>query len=149
MGLVSDIQTIVTGLYPDSNYKLLSEFSANEEAFFIEPDKVLIVFNNNIRKNSEIKQNNNVIKDTSIKLFVLKQDTDDNTDLESEQLRADCEIIADRIAVNIYQTLEVRPSGNQKYIIDPEFNAFASDFTGVTLQMDVNYNEIVNFNKPE
>lgn len=146
MSLIQDIKTISQNLYPDATYRLLSEFNTNEDIFFLESSELpIIVLNNKIIKNAEIKQNNNVIKDTRIQMYILKQDLDDYTDDQSEELRAACEVIADRIAVNIYQLLPVRPTGNQRYTVDPEFNAFASDLTGVTLNMNINYNEVVNF----
>jgi hypothetical protein len=146
MSLINDIAEIVADLYPDSNFKFLSEFRTNEEAFFSEISEMpLIVLNNNILKNAEIKQNNNVIKDTRIEIYILKLDDNSYDEKQRENLRSECEIVGDRIAVNIYQKLNVRPAGNQKYILNPEFNAFASNMTGVRLQMNVNYNEIINF----
>jgi len=150
MGLISDITNIATGLYPDSTFKLLSKFETEIESFYAEETELpYIILNNKLSKTGEIKQNNNVIKDTRIVILILKLDSEYNTDAQSEQLRADCEAVADRLAVNIYQELEVRPSGNQRYKVDPEFNLFASNLTGVSLDMNINYNEIVNFNKPE
>ena len=64
-------------------------------------------------------------------------------------IHAVIETYADRIAVNIYQLTEVRPLNRQKYRTDPLFHVFNTNLTGVTLDMQVNYNEIVNFNKPE
>lgn len=148
MSLITDIETIITGLYPDATFTLSSKFKANYESFLTKTEKLpLIVLNNEIPKDNEIKINNNVLKNTRIVIMVLNLDSVDNSDLESEAIRAAAELKADRIAVNIYQEIEVRPSTRQKYKCTPEFHVFNSNLTGVTLDMNVNYNEIVNFLK--
>jgi len=149
MSLITDIETIITGLYPDATFTLSSKFKANYESFLTETANLpLIVLNNEISKDNEIQVNNNVLKNTRIVIMVLNLDSVDNSDLESEDIRAAMETHADRIAVNIYQEIEVRPTARQRYKCIPEFHIFNSNLTGVTLDMNVNYNEIVNFLKP-
>ena len=149
MSLITDIQTIIKGLYPDATYTLSSKFKANVQSFIMETTEFpLIILNNEIAKNNEININNNILKDTGIKIMILSPDDVDNTDAQSEDIRQAMEDHADRIAVNIYQLLEVRPLSRQKYRTDPLFHVFNTNLTGVTLDMQVNYNEIVNFNKP-
>ena len=146
MSLNSQIRTICETINPDDIFLFSSKFRANVQAHTTSAiDKYLIILDNELSKNSEIKKNNNVIKDTKIVISVLTLDKQDNTDQQSEDIRAACETIADRIAANIYQLIEVRPNGNQKYKIIPMFHVFASGLTGVAMEMQVNYNEIVNF----
>ena len=80
-------------------------------------------------------------------MYFLNKDDANNTDQESEVIRQAMEDMADRVAVNIYQLEEVRPSGNQTYRIAPLFHQFGTDLTGVELEMSVNYNSIVGFCK--
>jgi hypothetical protein len=149
MCLITDISTIITGLYPDATFTLSSKFKANYESFLTEAANLpLIVLNNEIPKDNEIKVNNNVLKNTRIAILVLSLDSVENSDSESEAIRAEMELYADRIAANIYQEIEVRPTGRQKYKCTPEFHVFNSNLTGVALDMNVNFNEIVNFLKP-
>jgi len=146
MSLITDITSIITQLLPDATLVLSSKFSANYTAYFTETTELpLIVLDNELSKNSEIKKNNNVLKDTRILISFLGLDSTDNTDTQSEAIRAAMEIHADRVAVNLYQLLPVRPIGNQKYKLTPMFHVFSSNMTGVALEMFVNYNEIVNF----
>lgn len=149
MSLVTDINTIVTGLYPASTYILSSKFKANLKSFSVQLAALpLIILDNELTKETEIKRNNNLIKSTRIVISVLNSDVSDNSDAESESIREACELIADRIAVNIYQLPEVRPSGAQKYKLTPAFHVFTTNLTGVILDMQVNYNLIVEFCKP-
>lgn len=150
MSLVTDINTIVTGLYPDSIYILSSKFKANLKSFSIPTSGLpLIILDNELSKDTEIRRNNNLVKTTRIVISVLNKDVSDNSDLESEAIRQACEDIADRIAVNIYQLTDVRPAIPQKYRLTPAFHAFNTNLTGVILDMNVNYNEVVEFCKPQ
>lgn len=150
MSLITDIEAIVTGLYPDSTFILSSKFKANLKSFSIQSTELpLIVLDNELSKESEIKRNNNLIKSTRIVISVLDKDVSDNSDLESEAIREACEVIADRLAVNIYQILEVRPAGLQKYKLTPAFHVFTTNLTGVILDINVNYNQVVEFCKPQ
>jgi hypothetical protein len=149
MSLISDISTIVTGLYPDATYLLSSKFQANVTAYLTDTtDLTLIILDNELPNQAEIKKNNNVIKDQKIIISFLSLDSTDNTDLQSEAIRAAMEAMADRVAVNIFQLLPVRPAGNQKYKTTPLFHVFSSNMTGVALEMQVNYNTIIEFCKP-
>lgn len=149
MSLITDTSTIIQELYPDATFVLSSKFKANYQSFLTDTtDFPLIVLNNEITKDNEIKINNNVIKNTRLVIMILKLDKFDNTGTQSEALRAACEVIADRIAANVYQLTEVRPATRQRYKVTPEFHVFNTDLTGVTLDMNVNYNETINFNKP-
>jgi len=147
MGLITDISTIITALYPDSYYTLSSKFNANVQSTLSAiTDYPFIILDNELSKSAEIKKNNNIQKDTKILISFLNIDSLDNTDAQSQAIQEACEAMADRVAVNIYQELPVRPNGNQKYKITPMFHVFASNLTGVALEMYVNYNSIVNFN---
>lgn len=146
MSLITDIGTIITEMYPDATYLLSSKFHANLQSVLKDTtDFPLIILDNELSKNAEIKKNNNTIKDTRIVISVLKLDDLDNTDLQSETLRQSCESIADRIAAVIYQLIPVRPRDNQKYILTPLFHVFSTNLTGVALEMRVNYNELTRF----
>lgn len=105
----------------------------------------LIILNNELPKEPEIKKNNNVHKNSRIIVSFLNVDSPDNTDLQSETIRSDMENMADLLAVKIYQLIECRPEGNQRYKLTPLFHQFASDLTGVNLEMNVIEQVIVNF----
>lgn len=148
MSLVSNITTIVNTLYPDSQFVLSSKFNANIDSYLVEIDKLpIIILDNELSKQVEIKKNNNIIKDTKILISIFFLDSVDNTDAQSQVLQEQAELIADRIANNIYQLENVRPNGNQKYKITPLFHFFSSNMTGVALEMNVNYNQIINICK--
>lgn len=146
MSLITQIQAIITSVAPDATSILSSKFNANYQSFNIDSaDLPLIVLDNEIPKNSEIKKNNNVIKDARILITFLVLDSNDNTDAQSQALTDSMEALADLVTVRIYQELEVRPSGNQKYKITPMYRVFNTMLTGVSLDMQVSYNSIVNF----
>ena len=146
MGLITDISTIITELYPASTFTLSSKFNANYASFIASLTEFpLIVLDNELPKNSDIKKNNNVIKDTKILISFLNLDSLDNTDAQSQVIQEAMETLADQTAAKIYQLLPVRPSGNQKYKITPLFHVHTSNLTGVALEMQVNYNSIVIF----
>lgn len=146
MSLISQVQSIITALAPAATSILSSKFNANYQSFNVDSaDLPLIIIHNEIPKNSEIKKNNNVIKDTKILITLLVLDSTDNSDSQSQALTDSMEDLADLMAVRIYQELEVRPSGNQKYKITPMYRVFNTMLTGVALEMQVNYNSIVNF----
>lgn len=146
MSLISDIIAISQAASTTATVILTSKFNSDYTAYSTpEASLPLIVIDNQIQKNSEIKKNNNVQKDTKISIQVLDLDSQDNTDSQSQTIADDMEDIADAIAVKIYQLLEVRPSGNQRYTIKPLYRVMGSMMTGVILDMQVNYNSIVNF----
>ena len=147
MNLVSDIQTIITTLYPDATQILSSKFQANVTAFLTELTELpLIIIDNELSKVADIKKNNNVQKDSKILITFLNLDEAGNTDVQSDAIRSSMEAMADRVAVRIYQLIPCRLiSGNQKYKLTPMFHVFSSNLTGVALEMQCNYNQIVNF----
>ena len=149
MSLITDIQGIITTLYPDATNILSSRFKANVASFDIESAELpLIIIDNELVKDVEIKINSNVQKGTRIVISVLQLDSLDNTDQQSETIRQAMEVIADRIAVNIYQLVAIRPIGDrQKYKLTPAFHVFNTNLTGVILDMVANYNEVVSFCK--
>jgi hypothetical protein len=145
LSLLTDIKTIITNLYPDSLQVLSSKFQAGITSYLSnEAQLPLIIIDNELPKQAEIHKNDNVTKDTKVLISVLDVDSTDNTDEQSQALVENCEEMADRIAVQIYQLLPVRPATNQKYKITPMFHVFSSNMTGVALEMQVNYNQIVN-----
>lgn len=144
--MISEITSIAQAVSPTATVILTSKFNADYTAYSTpEAALPLIVIDNQISKNSEVKKNNNVQKDTKISIQILKLDSQDNNDSQSQTLADACEDIADQIAVKIYQLTEVRPSNNQRYAIKPMYRILGSMMTGVTLDMQVNYNVIVNF----
>ena len=149
MSLITDIQTIITTLYPDATSILSSRFKANESSFDVETDDLpLIILDNELEKEAEIKINNNIQKNTKIIISVLQLDSLDNSDQESEVIRQAMEDIADRLAVNIYQLQAIRPiNDTSRYKTTPMFHVFSTNLTGVALEMRANYNEIVSFCK--
>jgi len=148
MGLLTDIRAVITVMYPDATTIFSNKFNANLKSFSVEEaDLPLIVIDNERDKDNEIKQNNNVQKDSKVLISILDLDATGNTDDQSETIRAEMEAIADRLAVQIYQLLPARPVGNQKYTNTPMFHVFNTNLTGVALEMRVNYNEVVSFKK--
>lgn len=146
MGLLNDIKTILSNLYPDSLVIFSSTFQANVQTYLTDPDQLpIIIISNDLPKTDTIQINNNVIKDIKILISFLSLDSTDNTDDQSEVLRQDMEDMADMAAVKIYQLTEVRPSNRQQYKVTPMFHVFSSNMTGVALEMQVNYNSIITF----
>lgn len=146
MSITASIETIVTTLYPDATFVLSSKFQANVISHGLDPDELpLVVLDNELPKNNEIKLNNNIQKDSQIILWILLQDSEDNTDAQSQVLVDTAEAMADRIAVNVYQLPEIRPIGNQKYKTTPVFHVFNTNSTGVLMEMKANENVVVNF----
>ena len=147
MSVITDTTNIINQLYPDYTFVLSSKFQANVKSFFEDASNFpMIILDNELSKEGEIKKNNNVQKNSKIVITFLNLDSLDNTDAQSEVIRAAMEVLADKAAVQLYQLLPVRPIiGNQKYKLTPAFHIFNSNLTGVILEMLVNYNEIVNF----
>jgi hypothetical protein len=144
--LLTNISEIITNLYPNSQQVLSSKFQAGIESYLADSSQLpIIILDNELPKTAEIHKNNNVIKDTKVLISILDLDDTNNTDEQSQLIVDKCEEIADRIAVQIYQIIAVRPQPSQKYKITPMFHVFTSNLTGVALEMQVNYNEIVNF----
>ena len=147
MSLITDISTIITDLYPDSTYLLSSKFQANVESYLTTTAKLpLIILDNELSREGSIQKNNNVLKDSKVLISFLDLDSVNNTDQQSEDIRARMEVMADTVAAKIYQLEEVRLVGsNQKYKVTPVFHVFNSNMTGVALEMQVNYNTITLF----
>lgn len=146
MSLITEILSIASEVSPTSTVILSSKFNSNVQGFLTaEANLPLIILDNELSKISEIKKNNNVQKDTKVLITILRLDSQDNTDSQSNTICESMEDIADLIAVRIYQIVAVRPIGNQKYKITPLYRVFGSMMTGVAMEMQVNYNTIVNF----
>ena len=149
MSLRSDIQSIIEGLNPTATYMLASKFKANYESIKIESSALpLIVLDNELPRDSEIKQSNNVQKNTKVLISFLNKDDIKNTDLESIAIVEAMEALADKVAVNIYQLSQVIPLSNQKYKLTPLYHVYGTDLSGVALEMNVNYQVIINFTQP-
>ena len=146
MILINEIIAIAQAVAPTATVILSSNFNANYQSFQTpETAFPLIVIDNEYPKNSEIMKNNNVLKDTRILIRVLGLDITDNTDTQSATIADNMESIADLIAVRIYQLIPVRPNGNQRYKLIPQYRVYNTLLTGVNCEMYVNYNEVVNF----
>lgn len=147
--MITDISTIVTTLYPTATYILSSKFNANLKSFSVASTALpLIILDNELSKQNEIKANDNVIKTHRIVISILNKDDMDNSDLQTNAIVEACETIADIIAAQIYQLVTVRPATRQQYRITPMFHAFSTNLSGVALEMQVNYNSTVDF-EPE
>ncbi len=147
MSLVTKIQTIITTLYPSATNILSSKFNANVQSFNLESTELpVIVIDNELSKDAEIKKNLNVQKDSRLLISFLNLDSVDNTDAQSEVIIEAMEVMADKVAVNIYQLPEIIPvTGNQKYRLTPAFHIWSTNLTGVILEMKVNENIVVDF----
>jgi len=150
VSLISSIGTIVTALYPNATYILSSKFNANLKSFSVASTALpLIILDNELSKQNEIKVNNNVMKTHRIVITVLNVDSFNNTDAQTNAIIEACETIADKIAAKIYQLTEVRPSPRQQYRFTPMFHAFNTNLSGGAIEMQVNYNSIIYFKLPE
>lgn len=147
MALESDISTIVAEVYPTATYKLASKFRANLESFSVETAALpFIVLDNEIPKNVDIQKNANVLKETRILIYFLDKDTPDNTDVQTRAIQTAMELVADKVAWEIYRLEAVRPITKQKYKTTPVFHVYNTDLSGVILDMLVNYNEVIVYN---
>jgi hypothetical protein len=146
MSLITEISAFIPAMYPSATFVLSSKFRANLQSFDVTSAKMpLIILDNELPKDNTVGANDNVQKDSRIVISVLFLDNLENTDLQSETLRANAEIIADSLAVQIYQLASVKPKPRQNYKVTPLFHVYNSNMTGVSLEMQVNYNEVVNF----
>lgn len=148
MSLITDISTILNELYPDSTRILSSKFAAGVASNLTQLTQFpLIITDNELTREGSIQKNNNVLKDSKVLINFLDLDSVNNTDTQSEDIRARMEAMADVVAAKIYQleTVRVQGGNNQKYKTTPMFHVFSSNLTGVALEMQVNYNEIVAF----
>jgi len=145
MGLISDIQRIITAKYPDATFILSSKFNANLESFSVDSDKLpLIILDNEISKNNAIQKNNNIMKEHKIVCSFFALDYPDNTDVQTNALIEAMEVYSDWLAGQIFRLVEARIiSGNQKYKITPMFHIFNTNLSGISLEMLVNYNSII------
>ena len=83
-------------------------------------------------------------------IWYLQKDTPDNTDVQTNTIQDAMELLADRTALNLYRLTVVRlTGGNQKYNIQPVFHAFSKDLSGVFLEIDVEYNNVITCYEPE
>jgi hypothetical protein len=145
MSLITQITTVINTLYPNVTVILSSKFSANIQSFSLPAGSLPVaIIDNEQPNNSEIKKNNNLQRDTQIKITILDQDSKENTDAQSQALCDAAMAMADRIAANIFQIDEIRPKDNQQYKITPAFHFFVSDLTGVILEIQCNYNTTVD-----
>lgn len=148
MSILTDIKEIVESVKPDSTYKFSSYFKANVKAHGIKKEELpYIIFDNELAKTAQIMKNANIQKDTRIRIYFLNLDNPKNDDEEREAIRLAMENIADRVMVRVYQLTDLRVigTGNQVYRIDPVFNAFSTDLSGVVAEMQANFNNIVNW----
>jgi predicted Mrr-cat superfamily restriction endonuclease len=145
MSLTTTILTILDATYPDATKMLSSNFAANIASNNISSLQFpLIVLNNELNKDAEIKKNDNTQKNSKVVISFLKQDAPDSTDFQSESIRSEMEDLADKAATILYRLIEIRPNGNQKYKLTPIFHAFSTDLTGVILEMYANENVVIN-----
>jgi len=144
MAIESDIQTIVTDLYPDASYLLASKFRANIDLFEINPSELpLIILDNELTKNNSIAENGSVNKDTRIIIYCLDQDSVENTDVQTNAIQQAMELIADRIALRIFRFANVFPNGVQKYKTTKLFYMFNTDLSGIALEINVIENNLI------
>lgn len=146
MAIEDSIRTISGTLYPDSRYMLSSYFNANGTAILEDCEKFpIIILDNELSKKKEIKKNINIGENTRIRIYILTPDTPDNTGDQTNTIRQETELMADRLAVNIYQLPEVFPEENQKYETKPLFHVMGSDLTGTQLDINAIVNKTINF----
>jgi hypothetical protein len=149
MSLITSISSIVSALSTTSTYILSSKFNANLKSFSVSSTALpLIILDNELSKQCEIKENNNVMRQHRILISFLTQDDLDNTDAQTNTAIETMEALADKTAAQIFQLLPVRPDPKQQYTITPMFHVFNTNLSGVALEMQVKYNTIINFKLP-
>lgn len=145
MSLVNEIKTICTTLYPNATVIFASKFKASRESFNISDFNMpLIVIDNELTKNIEVKKNFNLTKETRILLSVLNTDDIFVTDEDKNDNVECCELIANRIMNNIFQSDLVQVVNNPKYKVTPAFNAYVTGLSGVIIDALVNEIEVIN-----
>lgn len=145
MAIESNIQAIITDLYPDATYMLASKFRANIDSFDVaSTDLPLIILDNELTKNNSIAENGSINKDTRIVIYCLDQDSVENTDVQTNTIQQAMELIADRIALRIFRLANVFPVGSQKYKTTKLFHMFNTDLSGVALEMNVIENNLIS-----
>lgn len=147
MSIQSDIQSIITTLYPDATYMLASRFRYSVESQEIENTEFpLIVLNNELTTDKEIQENRNTLSKYRIQLTVLKKDDEFNNDEETDAIRQQCEDILDRIMMNIYDldAIRVRNGQDLKYRVIPIIKATPNILSGVAGIADWDFNQVIN-----
>ena len=140
------LKAILTTLNPNGTNILASKFRANVNAEFLTQAKLpLIVIDNEIKGTSIIQKNFNVVKKKKYIIWFLEKDKPGNTDDATNGIQDAMEILADKTAQQIYLLSNViETGGNQKYNIQPIFHAFSKDLSGVFLEIDVEYNNVIS-----
>lgn len=147
MSLITDINDIVTGFYPDSTFLFSSYFKAGVKSREISKDAFpLVIFDNELTKQVEIMKNRSLNSETRIKIYFLNHDYPHKTDLEREAIRQEMETFAHKVMINIFGLPYIKVIGdnNQRYKIDPVFNAFIADKSGVVAEMQGIENLLIN-----
>ena len=146
MSFLTKISSIIATAYPAATFLLSSKFSANLQSYAVNTAAMpLIILNNELTVDAEIKKNNNIALNRRIVISFLNLDSVLNTDTDTEVIRDAMETMAIKIASIIWQLPEVVPSGgNQKFKITPAFHVFNTDLSGVILEMQTNENTISN-----
>ena len=146
MSLVAGIKSIINTLAPTGTCILASKFRANVNAQYLEATELpLVVIDSEIKGTTSIQKNFNLIKKKKYIIWFLQKDAPGNTDDQTNTIQDAMELLADKTALNIYRLEVVRlTGGNQKYNIQPMFHAFSKDLSGVFLEIDIEYNNVVS-----
>lgn len=135
MSLASKIKIIVETLYPDANFILASQFSADYESFF-KDSNVLIVLNNQLNIDDTIGQNVNLISREKIQISIYLKDKAEQigaeADAYSQILVEQATGISRKIYLNIWLLPEVNLQDSDGRVThSPFFKEFNSIRTGV------------------
>lgn len=154
MSLTSDIETIVTTLYPDSNYILSSWFKANLASYNLDEittTKPLIILSNELKKEKEIQPNVNILANTRVLMWFLTKATDGvyTTDTAMQSDIDKLELIADRVYSNIFQLPIIRLKDSElfRYSTTPKFKIFNAVLIGIEAEARLKDNQIIDICK--
>lgn len=147
--LITAIKSIITSLESDATIQLSSHFMANIDSFSLDTDELpFCIINNEISKNATIQQNANITKATKILISFLKLDSDLNTDEQTNTIVEEMELLADRVAAQIFRLSYVRPGPTQDYELTPVFHAYNTNLSGTILKMDIVTQEVITCTPP-
>jgi len=138
MSLVTNISTIVSTLYPDATFQLMSNLKANKESFTLESSELpFIVLDNTLVKRKQIQQNANTLTNTALRMLFLNKHSDKSnihqTDTEMNTIVEAMEVVADNVMINILLLDQIRTASGEvpEYTITPQFRIFTSVLSGV------------------
>lgn len=163
MRLATEISNIVTGLYPDATYGLMSLRKAALTSHGLDVDNLPLFFLNDLfEEPNEIQPNATVNSQMPVQIYALSKMTSGagenevfdeqsfKTDLEFNTLIETLKVYLDKIFINIYQLDDVKASNNalSKYTFSlPIHMLWGSKFSGIYATANWQYNRYIDWTK--